>query len=94
MYLHIGGAYSVPDKTLIGIFDFDEVTGQGSATHIFLQKARDHHQIDIISDDLPRTLIVTVERIYVSPISARTLRNRADNMRTDIRDMKQKVKIQ
>lgn len=77
MYIHIGGEYSVPDRMIIGIFDLDEVTGTDSSTNHFLFKAEREGKVETVSFDLPRSMIVTLERIYISPISAGTIRKRA-----------------
>ena len=76
MYLHLGKSYAVSDKYILGIFDFDAVTTAGSATIEFLEKAEKNGQVDIISDDLPRSFIVTLDRVYISPIAAATLQRR------------------
>jgi hypothetical protein len=76
MYIHIGGEYSVSSRLIVGIFDFEETTQDGSLTRAFLKNAQDTDKIELISSDLPRSFIVTVERVYLSPISAATLRKR------------------
>ncbi|MDD2534214.1 MAG: DUF370 domain-containing protein [Eubacteriales bacterium] len=76
MYIHIGGEYSVSDRLIVGIFDFDETTHAGSETIHFLQKAQEQDRIEHVSSELPRSFVVTVERVYLSPISAATLRRR------------------
>lgn len=76
MFLHIGGEYSISEHLIIGIFDFDAVTQAGSETIRFLKEAEMQEKIEHISSDLPRSFILTVERVYLSPISAQTLRQR------------------
>jgi hypothetical protein len=34
--------------------------------------------MEVISQDLPRSFIVTLERVYLSPISAATIRHRLE----------------
>ena len=76
MYIHIGGEYSVSDRLIVGIFDFDETTQAGSETIQFLNHAQTEDRIEHVSSELPRSFVVTVERVYLSPISAATLRRR------------------
>jgi hypothetical protein len=76
MYLHLGKSYAVSDKYILGIFDFDAVTDAGSATIEFLERAERNGQVDVISQDLPRSFIVTLDRVYISPIAAATLQRR------------------
>ncbi|NLA75035.1 MAG: DUF370 domain-containing protein [Deltaproteobacteria bacterium] len=76
MYLHLGKSYAVSDKYILGIFDFDAVTDVGSATIEFLENAEKNGRVDVISADLPRSFIVTLDRVYISPIAATTLQQR------------------
>ena len=78
MYVHIGGEYTISDKFIVGIFDFDGTTGPDSETIQFLRMAEKAGQVDIVSPDLPRSFIVTLDRVYYSPISPATLRRRLD----------------
>ena len=76
MYVHIGGEYSVSDKYILGVFDFDGTTGADSETIQFLRKAETEGRIEIVSPDLPRAFVVTLDRVYITPISVSTLRHR------------------
>jgi hypothetical protein len=78
MYIHIGGEYSIPEKTILGIFDFDEVTGAESITSEYLKKAEMENRIEIVSYELPRSIVVAMDKVYISPISSRTIRKRMD----------------
>lgn len=87
MYIHIGGEYSVSDRLIVGIFDFDETTHAGSETIQFLKSAQERDQIEHISSELPRSFVVTLERVYLSPISAATLRRRLHHAFTQEKDL-------
>jgi extracellular matrix regulatory protein B len=76
MYLHIGGQYTVSDKYILGVFDFDTTTRPGSATIDYLRKAEKEGRVDMIVPDLPRSIILTLDRIYYSPVSPGTIRRR------------------
>jgi extracellular matrix regulatory protein B len=76
MYIHIGGEYSIPEKMIIGVFGFDEITDRSSGSIGFLRKAESENKVENVSFDIPRSVIVTVERVYLSPISPRTIRKR------------------
>lgn len=78
MYVHIGGSYTISDKYIIGIFDFDATTHEDSDTINFLKDAEQNGKVDIISNDLPRSFIVTMDRVYFSPINASTIRKRIE----------------
>lgn len=76
MYVHIGGECTVSDKFIVGIFDFDGTTPDNSDTRAFLRQAEANDQIEIVSPDIPRSFVVTMDRVYITPISVSTLRRR------------------
>lgn len=78
MYIHIGGECSIPEKVIVGIFDLDEVTKSNSSTNDFLKKAEEEGRVENVSYDFPRSIVVAVDKIYISPISASTIRKRAN----------------
>ncbi|MDW7659035.1 MAG: DUF370 domain-containing protein [Bacillota bacterium] len=78
MYIHIGGTYAVSDKYILGVFDFDGTTQPGSDTIEYLRKAEMDSRVESVSPDLPRSFIVTLDRVYYSPIAATTIRRRMD----------------
>ena len=82
MYLHIGENVSVLSKDVIGIFDIDKTTTKGE-TRKFLSDSEQKGTSITISNDMPRSFIVTSDidsdmgqKIYISPISASTLKLR------------------
>ena len=76
MYIHIGGDYSIPDKMIVGIFDFDNMMAENSDSFEFLRNAERRGIVENVSFDIPRSVIVAIDRVYISPISARTIRKR------------------
>jgi hypothetical protein len=76
MYVHIGGEYAVSDKFIVGIFDFDGTTAAASETIGFLKRAEAAGHVETVSPEIPRSFVVTLDRVYVTPISAMTLRRR------------------
>ncbi len=78
MYLHLGGSYTISDKWVIGIFDLDATTEAGSATIDFLKTAERDNRLEAITAELPRSFVVTLDKVYLSPIAAATLRKRLE----------------
>lgn len=76
MYIHVGGEYSVSDKYIVGIFDLDNTTVQPSATIDFLSRKEREDSLEVVSPEIPRSFVVTLDRVYVTPISPATLRRR------------------
>lgn len=80
MYLHLGGDVAVKTDDIIGIFDMDNTT-VSAKTRSFLKKAQKSAEISDVTDDLPKSFIVTEisgkNRVYISSLAARTLLKRA-----------------
>ncbi len=80
MFLHIGGDKVIPVKNVIAIFDI-ETTTLSKDTKEFLRTAEEEGFIESISEDLPRSFVITEankkSKIYLSPISSVTLQKRS-----------------
>jgi extracellular matrix regulatory protein B len=80
MFLHIGGDVVVPIKNVIAIFDM-ETTTLSKDTKEFLRVAEEEGFISSISNDIPKSFIITEadkkSKIYLSPISSVTLQKRS-----------------
>ncbi len=80
MFLHIGGDIVIPVKDVIAIMDIDTTT-ISKDTKEFLKIAEEEGFIRSISDDLPKSFIITeIDKksiIYLSPISSVTLKKRS-----------------
>jgi hypothetical protein len=79
MFLHIGSDVVIPLKNVIAILDI-ETTTLSKDTREFLKTAEEEGFIETISEDLPRSFVITEEdkksKIYLSPISSVTLQKR------------------
>ncbi|MCL2819662.1 MAG: DUF370 domain-containing protein [Oscillospiraceae bacterium] len=84
MYLHLGQNVVIPESDIIGIFDLDNTTGS-YITKNFLSDAEKAGRVINVSDELPRSFIVSgneKERtIYLSQLSPQTLLKRTEAMR-------------
>jgi len=80
MFLHIGGDVVIPVKNIIAILDIESTT-ISKDTKEFLTIAEEEGFIKSISDDLPKSFIITEtdkkSKIYLSPISSVTLQKRS-----------------
>lgn len=83
MFLHIGGDVVIPIKNVIAILDIETST-ISKDTRDFLKTAEEEGFVTAMTDDLPRSFIITEEdkksRIYLSPISSVTLQKRSGFM--------------
>ena len=79
MYLHMGQDFIVREQEIIGIFDID-TTSTGKRTREFLERAENEGAVVSMSNDIPKSCIVTdfpYETVYLSPISSAALAGRA-----------------
>jgi len=80
MYLHLGQNVIVSETEVIGIFDLDNTTGS-HITRKFLSDAEKAGSVINVSEELPRTFILTEKnkekKVYLSQLSPQTLLSRA-----------------
>ena len=79
MYLHMGQDFIVREQEIIGIFDI-YTTSTGKRTREFLERAENEGAVVSMSNDIPKSFIVTdfpYETVYLSPISSAALAGRA-----------------
>lgn len=79
MFIHLGGDTVVRQRAILAIFDL-RVTG-APASHYFLGAARRAGRLVALSDSQAKSMVVTDAAVYLSPISAATLKKRADFLR-------------
>lgn len=79
MYLHIGNNYSVDMRDVVGIFDIENTT-VGKCTKKLLERAEKSHFCVYATYEMPKSFIITMkngtEQLYISQLSAYTLRKR------------------
>ena len=75
MYLHLGEDTVINSKKVLGIFDMDTST-VNKATRDYLEKAEKENKIIYVNFELPKSFVVTDDKIYVSPLNTSTLLKR------------------
>ena len=82
MFLHLGNDYIVFEKDIIAVFDF-ETTTVSKITREFLREAEDEEFIVNVSDDVPKSFIVTEikgrSKVFISNIATSTLLKRLES---------------
>lgn len=79
MYIHLGADVSIPFHLIVGIFDLDSIPGSAEDTLAFMTQTEKESKLDLLVPDVPRSLIVTLDRSYLSAVSAQTLRVRCSD---------------
>ncbi len=81
MYLHIGGEYQIALRYILAIYDLDEITREDNEISLeYLANLENSNILDSVSPELPRSLIITFDRAYLSPISTHALKERIQNI--------------
>ncbi len=75
--LHIGGGKNIYESSIIGIFDMDTAT-QSQNTKKFLSHAEKAGRVEIVSEELPKSFVVTDECVYLSQLAPHTLVQRME----------------
>lgn len=79
MYLHLGNDISVPMKEIVGIFDIEKVTVQKYMNE-YLSFCQKNGKIYYVSLDMPKSIIICTNMVYISNVSCLTLRRRFDEI--------------
>ena len=79
MYLHLRSDISVHIDDIIGIFDIEKVTVQ-KYMNDYLSYCQKNGKIYYVSLDMPKSIIVCSDIVYISNVSCLTLRKRADEI--------------
>jgi hypothetical protein len=79
MFIHLGGEKIIRAAELIAIFDLSmEKTSKISKQ--FISHAEKEKKIEMIGEEDSKSLVVTVNKVYYSPISSSTLKKRAHQL--------------
>ena len=76
MFLHLGGKITVKSDDVIGIFDIEECS-VSRTTAEFLNFCQKKGIVVNVSDDMPKSFIVTEKNVFISNVSNRTIALRA-----------------
>ena len=80
MFLHLGSDVSVALKDVIAINDYSYLK---TINKEFLKNMRSKKFIIDISENDPKSFVITDKKIYLTAISSVTLKKRADNLYND-----------
>ncbi|MDQ0228165.1 extracellular matrix regulator RemB [Metabacillus niabensis] len=76
MYIHLGDNYVVPSKEVVMILDRQSSQASTIVTEFYeKQKAK----IVKLTNGKAKSIIVTIDKIYFSPLSSSTLKKRAQH---------------
>lgn len=80
MFIHIGGDVVVVTIEVVAIIDANHVERSMKKNNYLLNKVeKSHHVVKITSEDI-KSIVITTDTIYYSPISSLTLKKRATSL--------------
>ncbi|WP_145654653.1 extracellular matrix regulator RemB [Bacillus paralicheniformis] len=74
MYMHLGDDFVVSTREIVAIFDYKAKTSP--IVEEFLNKQK---QQIVSSNSTPKSIVVTLQSIYFSPLASGTLKKRAQS---------------
>lgn len=77
MFVHIGGTTVIQAKEIIAIFNI-EIESTSPVTSEFLKRAKKDGNVEFIDTDETKSVVITEDRVYYSPISSLTLKRRSN----------------
>ena len=79
MYVNIGGDISVPAGSVSAIVNLETVLPSQRTVTRFIESEDDNNRLQYLTEDIPRTLILTDTKSYISSISSSVLHKRLEN---------------
>ena len=75
MFLHLGGSVTVRADEVVGIFDI-EACSVSRVTADFLNSSQKKGIVEYVSNDMPKSFIITDDKMYISNVSHSTITRR------------------
>jgi hypothetical protein len=75
MYVHIGGEKVIRAKEMIAIFDISIETSS-KIFKSFIAQASTNKTREVVSEEASKSIILTINKLYYSPISCTTIKKR------------------
>lgn len=76
MFIHLGGDTVIRSKDVIVILD-RQAKETSETTEKFLNNCEQSEQAEEISKGMTKSIVITTDKVYLSPISSTTLKRRA-----------------
>lgn len=76
MYIHIGQDVSILSSWLIAVLDLDRASANSQDLQDFLLQAEENNRLEWLGPEIPRSIVVCLDRVYLSPVRPETLRAR------------------
>ncbi|HAW16512.1 MAG TPA: hypothetical protein DCW41_07425 [Clostridiales bacterium] len=82
MYVHIGDDIAVRSDTVTAVVNLETVLPSQKDVTGFIKAEDENNRLQYLTDDIPRSMILTVDRTYISSLSVEVLRRRIEGEMT------------
>jgi hypothetical protein len=82
MFIHLGSDKIIRASELIAIFDLS-IEKSSKISKQFIEQANKDKRTEVIGEEECKSLVVTRNKVYYSPISSTTLKKRANQLLTN-----------
>jgi hypothetical protein len=79
VYIHLGGEKIIRTSQIIAILDVS-IEQSSDFSRQFVEEAQKNRKVEMIGEEAPKSIVVTEERVYYSPISTATLMKRTRSL--------------
>ena len=76
MYIHLGSDTTVLKKSVISIINLEEEPVSGKTVTSFVRNEDEQGRLQYLSEELPKTVVITDEGTFVSSLSSQVLYKR------------------
>ncbi|AOK90634.1 DUF370 domain-containing protein [Paenibacillus sp. CMAA1739] len=77
MYIHLGGEKIIRSSELVAIFDIS-IEKSSKISKQYVNHAQQQKHVEMIGEEEAKSIVVTQNTVYYSPISSTTLKKRAN----------------
>ncbi len=77
MFIHLGGDMVLKATSIVAIIDHNS-QDSSVENQDFLKSTKKQKAIIKVSEDKPKSFVITKDEVYLSPISSHTLKRRAE----------------
>ncbi len=79
MFVHLGGDVTITDSSITAIVNLETILPSDKDISNFIKAEEDSNRLQYISGDIPKSLVLTSDKTYVSPVSNYVLLKRLNN---------------
>lgn len=76
MLIHIGEEVTYPAEWIVAVFDMDRCTRGSLLCQKYLTEQEKQGRVQWLGPEIPRSVVITLNQIYLSPVRAETIASR------------------